>query len=513
MAFSANAEQEWLDLARTLMLRGKYVEAESTALQALRKYPRSFELRRLLAGVCMQTGHQPNAEALLVELSTERPRDAGVMFALARMLIAQSRSGAAAAAIRSFFEHPSHDTELVIQAVELLDACNHARDAEAIVERAIQAIPDEARLHAYAGMLELKLGEFRRAREHYLFALDHAPQACEWHIPHGIAQMQRYHDAQHPDFVRFHDYLTRGNLSDKARSTLLFALAKANDDIGDFAEAAAHSRQANAIAHATTKWTRKQWRRAVEARLNASAAICGLEPQSNFIPVFVVGVPRSGTTLVAELLARRPMVCNRGESRWLAELAQQADLVGNSNRTTLQRAAKTYVTQLRQDDANEMCWFIDKQPLNFRYIDLALTLFPNAKVIHCRRNARDTALSLWMQSFDEEVQGYAYDFDDITLVMRDCERLMERWRDLCGDSIRAVDYETLVHRPDTVISELAAWLDFPPAEGQAISQPASGVSTASAWQVRQPIYARSVGRWRNYTQYLPELLRFKCEDQ
>src|SRR6185437_2428453 len=105
----------------------------------------------------------------------------------------------------------------------------------------------------YAVMLEMQLGDFERARAHYLYALECAPQACEWHVPLGLASMQRYRDATHPDFTRFRDSLRRGDLGDRARSTVLFALAKAHVDIGDFAHAAGYSRKANALARSLTR--------------------------------------------------------------------------------------------------------------------------------------------------------------------------------------------------------------------------------------------------------------------
>src|SRR6185312_8295482 len=226
-------------------------------------------------------------------------------------------------------------------------------------------------------------------------------------------------------------------------------------------------------------------------------------------PLFIVGMPRSGTTLVAELLARYALVCNRGELPGLANLAAQAALVGNASRATLERAAATYAAQLLRDDAGDARFFIDKQPLNFRYVDLMLALWPNARIVHCRRNARDTALSLWSQSFVEEVQGYAYDFEDIALVTRDEARLMAHWRKLYPRSICEVQYEQLAADSETMIAELASWLGLPARTSP--NKPAATISTASLWQARQPVYTRSVERWRNYVQFVPELLKFSAE--
>lgn len=506
------SEQAWLKQARSLILRGDSAGAEPMVAQALKVHPQSFELRRVLAGICRETHRRPMAEMLLAELHAERPGDAGTAFELARMLIARHRSKAAAAVMRACFEHGPHDSELAIQAIELLDDCGRQREAARIAERAVAACPDDARLHAYAGMLELQSGEFDGARAHYLYALERSPLACEWHLPHGLALMQRYRDATHPDFARFRQYLARDDLGAKARATLLFALAKAFDDIGDFEQAAAYSRRANACARALSGWSRKHWRRAIQARLGARPVSAELEPQPGFVPVFIVGVPRSGTTLVSELLSRHPDVCNRGESPWVATQAHQIGLVDQPDRFALRHAAANYAALQRQDDAEKKRWFLDKQPLNFRYVDLILALFPDAKIIYCRRNARDNALSLWMQSFLEEVQGYAYDFGDIALVMRDCERLMAHWKGMYAGAIHEVHYEQLVTSPETVVARLAAWLGLPAFETEAFVLPGvSTISTASVWQARQPVYSRSVGRWKSYASHLPELLKFDTD--
>src|SRR5262249_41100719 len=133
-------------------------------------------------------------------------------------------------------------------------------------------------------------------------------------------------------------------------------------------------------------------------------------------------------------------------------------------------------------------------------------------IVYCRRNARDTALSLWSQSFLEDVQGYAYDFADIAMVMRDSERLMELWHKHYADAIREVRYEQLTHDPDGVIAALCAWIGLAPGTWSAgAAKPATSISTASLWQARQPVYTRSVARWRNYAEFVPELLKFSAD--
>jgi tetratricopeptide (TPR) repeat protein len=504
---ASTSEQQWLQQARALVLRGDFAQVEPLLKVALEEHPRSFELRRVLAGVYRQIHRYDEAEALLRELSRESPQDAGTAFTLAELLIGQARTQAAGQVLRSCFDGGQHDPNLAIRAIELLDEADRKLDAAAIADNAIAAVPDDPRLHAYAGMLQLQLGAFERARKHHLFALEHSPKACEWHVPHGLASAQRYADAGHPDFERFRACLQRTDLSDKARASLLFALGKAHDDIGDYRNAALYFRQANAIANSLTDWSRKDWRRMVSARLATNPVTRPCLPGSGFIPIFIVGMPRSGTTLLAELLSRHAGVCNRGELPWIGRLAQQPDLSGDPSTEALTRAAAVYTAQARRDDGADARWFVDKQPLNFRYLDLVLALFPNARIIHCIRNARDTALSLWAQSFSEDVQGYAYHFDHIAVVMRDCERLMQHWRRCFPHSIRAVHYEELVAAPEATMAALATWAGLPDAATTRAESPS--ISTASLWQARQPVYARSLRRWQAYVEYVPKLLEFK----
>lgn len=434
-------------------------------------------------------------------------------FTLADMLKQQGRAAAAASTLRTCFARTSdcRDADLAIRAIELLDDCDCKADAASIAAAAIEANPSDPRLHAYAGMLQIQLGNFELARRHYLFALEHDERAWEWHVPIGLSSAQRYGNARHSDFALLKGGLHRDGLSEKARAELHFALGKSHDDVGDYEQAARHFREGNAIVHRLTKWSRKAWRRAVEARLASKPIACALEPSTEFTPVFIVGMPRSGTTLLAELLSRYPGVCNRGELPWIARIAERPALNGSPDRVSLQDAAATYAAQARRDDAGDARWFIDKQPLNFRYLDLMLSMFPHAKIIHCQRNARDTALSLWMQCFLEDVQGYAYDFDDIAVVMRDCGRLMDHWRQRHAHAIRIARYETLAAEPQATIADLAQWVGLPapdanePLPHEATTSP---ISTASLWQARQPVNTRSIERWRHYAPYMPELLRF-----
>ena len=508
---TARTAEDWLATVQAQVLRGELAAAQTTLAQALTEHSASTGLRRAQAGVFLQAGQAPQAETLLCGLLAEHPGDAGAAFTLARMLQEQARTAAAASVLRACFADAVNcrDANLAINAIELLDDCDRKADAAAIAHDAIASNPADARLRAYAGMLDIQLGAFASARENYLYALTHDERAWEWRAAIGLSATLHYTDATHPDFALLQSGLQHPGLTDKARVELLFALGKLHDDIGDCEHAARYFRDGNGIAKRLTTWSRKTWRRTVQARLAAAPIPHPPEPVAGFTPVFIVGMPRSGTTLLAKLLSRHPRTRNRGELPWIARLAAQADLNGAPSPEALQRAAAIYALHARQDDAADARWFIDKQPLNFRYVDLMLAMFPDVRVIHCQRSERDTALSLWMQCFLEDVQGYAYDLDDIATVMRDSERLMAHWRQRFPEVIRSVRYEQLVADPDTTISQLAAWIGLPDATPASANTNPESISTASLWQARQPINARSVGRWQGYAPWLPELSRFK----
>lgn len=507
-------EQACLQAIRAVVLRGDLAAALESVVRARIEYPGSIELWRTQAGILQQAGRGAEAELLLRDLLSQYPGDTAASFSLARMLGDQGRMAAAAATLRTCFatRENCRDADLAINAIELLDDCGRNRDAAVIIQSAIAESPDDTRLHAYASMTQMQMGEFERAREHYLFALKRDARAWEWHMPIGLASAQRYASDEHPDFTLFRGGLQRKTLSEKARAELHFALGKAHDDIADYATAARHLREGNAMVHRLTKWSRKDWRRSVESRLAAPPIRQTVEPTENFRPVFIVGVPRSGTTLLAELLSRYPQVCNRGELPWIARLAEQGGLEGNADIKALQRAAIIYAAQSRQDDANDANWFVDKQPLNLLYVDLMLAMFPHARIIYCQRDAGDTALSLWMQCFTKDAQRYAYDFNDIARVLRDCGRLMSHWRKRFPDSIRAASYEDMVTDTPTTIATLAQWIGLPaiPAEdhvSEGKPNARSQISTSSLWQARQPVNTRSIGRWEHYTAFVPELKR------
>lgn len=414
-----------MEAAQQRVLAGDTEAAAAVLTAAIDEHPVSIELGYALAGALSDRGESAAAEARLRRVLDSAPGHAPASLMLARLLDRQGRTAAVGRVLRDAFDGARHDVELTIQALELLDNAGRKRDAAALCEAHIGAGSTDVRLYAYAGMLLAQLGEFALARQRYEFVAEHSEQAPDWHVPQGLAGLQRYRDRQHPDFAPFQRFSQRP-LSDAARTSLLFALGKAHDDIGDIPAAVDYFRQANALAGAINPWSRKPWRRSVQERRRRTDTGVSVPAADDWVPVFIIGLPRSGSTLLAERLARHRQVFHRGELPWLPILAERLERSGRTSRA-MAEAAALYTAQLRQDDTDAR-WLIDKQPTNTMHVDLILALFPQARIVYCQRDARDNAVSLWMQPFQRGSQAFAYDLADIAAVIRGTAQLMDHWR-------------------------------------------------------------------------------------
>ena len=235
----------------------------------------------------------------------------------------------------------------------------------------------------------------------------------------------------------------------------------------------------------------------------------GVSCDSAAKPIFVCGMFRSGSTLTEQVLAGHPQVAAGGEFDFIPravrrELAPFPSSMAQVSREQLELLADRYLEMLAKLFPGAR-YVTDKRPDNFLYIGLIKTLFPDARIVHTRRNALDNCLSIFFLHIDHRM-AYALDLMDIGHYYRQYRRLMAHWQRIYGDDILDFGYDEFVSGPREAAGKLLAFCDLEWDENcLAFQRQANSIKTASVWQVRQPLYRHSSGRSRHYARQLAEL--------
>ena len=299
-------------------------------------------------------------------------------------------------------------------------------------------------------------------------------------------------------------------MDDNNRAVLLLARGKALDDLGRYEEAMKSLDAASALRSRALSIDITQFERQVDATIalfTSGILASRASGNSDRTPVLIVGMPRSGTTLVEQIVSSHPEAAGAGELAFWRERLQIPLKAGAGalNQEFLSDTAVEYLQDLQvtSKTALRVC---DKDPFNFLAVGLIHLAFPRAAIIHCRRNPLDTALSIHQTHFSK-MTGMPNGGDDLVRYFRSYRRLMAHWRQvLPKDRMYEVDYERLTYEPHSEIPKLIQHLGL--SWDQACLHPHLNsrlVQTPSGWQVRQSINTGSVGRWKHYEPWLGPL--------
>jgi tetratricopeptide (TPR) repeat protein len=423
-------------------------------------------------------------------------------------------------------------------------------EAIACHKGAIALQPDDAQLHYALGRTLLQAREPEASEASFRRALSLDRDLAEaWHwlgnkllvkgrLDEGLSCYRRA-IAIDPDLAEAHEALSYSGQSAedaqvKRLATLLadadrpvldriaagFAAGGFLDTAGRYDEAFSHFAAANALqrrllAQVGKRFDPEALARAVDGVIAQatpelfSAAAGGGNPSE--LPVFIVGMPRSGTSLVEQIAASHSQVFGGGERRDISHIADAA-LARNRDRPTAawdmdiaRRLGDVHIADL-QRLASGAVRLTDKMPDNILHLGVIAVLFPGARIIFCRREMRDTCLSCFFQRFGEG-NAFSYELADCARRYREIERLAEHWRRVLPLRMLTLDYEALVADHEGESRRLIAFLglDWEPACLD-FHRSNRQVFSASRWQVRQPVFGRSVGRWRHYERHLQPLL-------
>ena len=388
-------------------------------------------------------------------------------------------------------------------------------EAEIELRRVVVLEPGFASARVLLGSLLAERGVFDEAAQQLTDAIDVHPSAFE-----QLSSVKRMTEADRTLVSRMSHLVQRPEIDALTRLHVHFGLGKSYDDLGDYHRAIEHYDEANRLRSQSSRLDRA----ALVARYdNILARFTAIAEAPQFsapfngseddLPVFIVGMPRSGTTLVEQILSSHPAVTAAGELTFWQQRIERAD-AGSAivaEKATRSRAAAEYISKLRSIGPQALR-VTDKAHFNFESLGLLHFMFPNARIVHCRRHPIDNCLSIFFTNFMTR-QDYAWDRGDIAFFYRQYLRLMDYWRSvLPADRFLEVEYETLVRDRETETRRLVSfvgldWDDLclAPERNQ------RSVKTASRWQARQPVYATSTERWRRYEPWLGELSELTSE--
>jgi tetratricopeptide (TPR) repeat protein len=499
--------------AHLLHALGRYDEAAVAARQAIAIHPQFADAYLNLAEIEMSRQRHGEAQRWLDALLAFAPNHPGGLAARAKTLKHFDRLEEALAAASAGALAAPHAGNVHNALGEVQQAMGRFDGALASFEKAA-GLPglerETARVNQAALLVETgRSGEAAVLIEHILEANPRCASA--WSNRTDLKKFA----AGDPDIAAMEALLEpEGTANFKDRMALHFALGKAYLDHGNSTQAFRHLGEGNRLKRGTFAFdidATQRWMGGIAHTFTPALlkSFAGAGSRSD-MPIFVLGMPRSGTTLVEQILASHSQVRGAGELRAVQGLVDRlGDYPAVAPRLTpadLARLGDAYLAQVRPL-ARGRAHVVDKMPANFLKAGLIHLMLPDARIVHCRRDPVDTCLSCYTKLFSGE-QMFAYDLRELGLFHRAYQTLMTHWRKvLPQDRFIEVDYEAVVENLEGEARRLVAFLGLPWDDACLdFHKTERPVRTASVNQVRQPIYRTSAGRWKAHAAHLEPLL-------
>lgn len=502
-----------INLANLQLDMGNFEEAHRLAASMLTRLPDDRRLLVIQARVLIERGELEQADTLLKKIPDRQHDTEALRAETALREAAGDYPGVIEAAARLVALAPDD----AAARRSLASACFQVNDIDRArdqYERAVALEAGNADCHGKLGVVYATLGQREAAERHYRRALELDPGNTEVYL--HIAAMKRFESLSDPD-IQAAEALWRHYDADRMRRIeLAFALGKMYDDCGAVDRAFSSYRTGNELKFAESSIDLASYFR----HLDHIASFFTEPPQARAElpdgprPIFILGMPRSGTTLVERILSRHPDVRACGELPFLesAVLRLENAAPGRAypddfpaiGAEELTRQARDYLERAGRLHTLDRPFFTDKMPYNFVHVWLIKALFPGAAIIHCRRHPLDVILSNYFQLYGAEV-SFTYDLTALAEYTVRYHRLMRRWQSLFPDGMVHVDYESLVDNAGQETARLVEAVGLP--WDDACLEPSGStapVRTTSIWQVRRGIYTDSKARWRRYEGYLRE---------
>ena len=392
-----------------------------------------------------------------------------------------------------------------------IDKSEH-RTALECFKKATQLEPNDPSLLVHYGTSLREFGRFEKAIEQFEKAIAAAPDFPQAYMSLVTTKKMQQGDPIIDDLVKLKDAHFDSQFD---KSLIHFALGKVFDDLEDFDAAfenyaLANDLQGKVYEHQPTLQVFDRLKSIFTKELFDS--LTGRGNRSNK-PIFIIGMPRSGSSLVEELLCRNDKIFGLGERTEIAQIVSRLekthpshkpypDIIADITGDQYSQLGDLYLMLLK-DRAESADRIVDKNILNHSLAGFIRLTFSNATIVHTQRDPIDTCLSCYFQNFHSGLE-FCYDLNDLGKRYAAYADLMEHWQNVMGDGLHTIIYEKLVESPQVEANKLFERVDM--ALPSDLDTPSDrGINTASAWQARQPIYQHSTGRWKNYERHLGPL--------
>ena len=378
-------------------------------------------------------------------------------------------------------------------------------EAETSYKQAIALKPDYAEAHSNLGKTLQELGKSDEAEANYKQAIALKPDFAEAHSM--LTSMKKF-DAQDEQYLKMRELYLDTNISEEQRCHINFGLAKACEDLKDFEQAFVHYSKGNALRKKLLNYDINQdvelFRQIIfnYPRIEQNSLTPG-RLSKNLMPVFIVGMPRSGTTLAEQIISSHSQVTGAGELSYATQFgAAIATGFSEANESALLDFRHKYLAKLQNISDGKLI-VTDKMPQNFRYIGLLCAAFPEAKIIHVKRNPAAVCWANYKQYFASKSIGYCYAIDDVIGYHKLYKNLMKFWINSLSNRLYSLDYERLTLNQESETRQLIDYLDLD-WDDKCLSPQKNtrSVATASNLQVREKVYQGSSEQWKKYKPFL-----------
>lgn len=501
--------------AVTALNQRQWSQASGLCVQILPRVPNHAGVHFVAGVAALEQQLIPAALKHLHRATTLNPGRADYAAQLARALAAANMPAESIiAADHSMRLEPADSMSLEALGVAYWSANSYRKSAEAFA-RAAKLAPERANVRFNLATSLMAAGELERAEAELEACL--ASDPSYWKAWLSLAQIRKQTEADGLA-ARLDQRLQQAADSADATMYLQLALAKVHEDLGDFERAFDHLSRGKAAGSAGRDSSTVRDRALFDALIEETARLPETSGCDSREPIFLVGMPRSGTTLVDRILSSHPELYSAGELHNFSVALKRAsgsrtpalldrDTITRATQCDLARTGREYLESTRPATADK-AHFTDKLPHNFLYAGFLASAFPNAKIICLRRNPMDTCLSNFRQLFAQGNPFYDYSFNllDTGRYYLQFDRLMNHWDQLFPGRILSVQYETLVDDQERSTREMLAFCGLPFDEAcLRFEDNAAPVATASAVQVREPMFRSSLDRWKRYGSALDEL--------